>query len=108
LSRTRSSENDDKPPYNSDPMDQPAPEENVFAWGREMARYWENNPEPAFTWAHIQHQAVLERNARLRKFASQKNYGMVDWLLDHPVENLPDDLLAKTQGYTRNNWEVMG
>jgi hypothetical protein len=107
LSPMKSSDGGDKPPYNSDPMDQPVPESNIGAWAREMERFVLSNPQPMFTWAGIQEAARVEREARLHEFAFQKNFQMVDWFLDNPVENLPDDLLVKTQGYTRNNWEVI-
>jgi hypothetical protein len=96
----------EKPPYNSDPMDQPAPEQNIFAWGRVVERFVQEHPEPAFTWPEIQTAARVERDSRLREFAFQKNFQMVDWFLDNPQENIPDDLLALTQAYTRDDHEV--
>jgi hypothetical protein len=98
-------------PYNSDPADQAGPESNAaatVAWGKAMMKYWVENPETPFTWANIQFDAGREYEARLSDFGFQKNSEMVDWMLDHPPENdLPADLLVRTQKYTRDNWEVI-
>lgn len=60
------------------------------------------NPDTPFTWAQIQRDALDERKARFTQFASQKNSEMLDWFFDNPPEELPSDLLRKTQGYSKN------
>lgn len=60
------------------------------------------NPDPPFTWQQIRRDALTERKARFTQFAIQKNFGMLDWFMDNPPQELPADLLRKTQGYSKN------
>ena len=93
-------DNPERKPYNSDPMDQPAPEVNFKRWLAEMVRYVERDPGPPLSWDDIQNAAHVETEARLIEFSFQKNYRAVDAILENRYRNYPDDLLLETQGYT--------
>lgn len=69
---------------------------------RQMERDVLANPDTPFTWVGIQRAALDERKARFTEFASQKNFRMLDWFFDNPPQELPADLLRKTQGYSKN------
>lgn len=57
---------------------------------------------PLFTWDQIREDARAEFTARITKFRISKNSRLQDWMLDnlYQNDNLPDDLLVKTQAVT--------
>jgi hypothetical protein len=87
-------------------MDGPEPEKNIMAWGREMARYVESTPNPELDWLQIQADAEVETKERLIQNSIQKNYSAVDFILDHPYQKLPDNLLLRTQNLTKETHKM--
>jgi hypothetical protein len=63
-------------------MDAPEPEKNFAAYLRAVERYVVETAEPVLTYEQILDAADVERSARFTEFALQKNYEMVDFIIE--------------------------
>lgn len=90
-----------------DPMDLPPEGEykdgDNIRWAAEAQNRILSENLPPFTWDQIRADAAAEFKARITEFHVSKNSRYVDWMLEtlHQNDNLPDDLLSKTQAITR-------
>lgn len=89
-----------------DPMDRPEPgfkDGDNVRWAAEAQNRILAETHVPFTWGQIREDAAAEFTARLINFRDSKNSGYENWLLAnlHQNDNLPDDLLARSQEITR-------
>lgn len=60
-----------KPPYNSDPLDQPAPPSKVSAWQLAAEAVAADPPPGRWVWTSVVHLADVERRNRLVLLSAQ-------------------------------------
>lgn len=86
-------------------MDAPEPEKNFVAYMRAVERYVVETQEPPLTYEGLLDAADVERAARLNEFAFQKNYEMVDYILDGQPRISPEIMPEGPEGPTMSRLE---